>query len=567
MKKLLPLLLLAACSTTRYVPPVIAPDPEVPPIVDTPVIRYVHDTIKIIQHDTVATTNLVFQTFYSDTVGHTIFVQPAKVGDSWPALQAASDFCKVHGGYKIVLGQGDFHISRPWELFWLNDGDYVTVTFDIEGCGYAMNAQPAYTSNIIADFTDAPAIVMQNNKGTRIQDITLRGKYVFCDHLNQIQVDTLAFREWTDGYCSDTRTTPYTGIMIDPFSDPKYFDDQGAPMYARLAKYYVPGMSRNGSTAIMIAGVSVTNFVVGVVEGGGWQYNDELISIENCRIQSCKVIVAWSQAQSKVNSVKNLMVWGNTHTVFDGVNYGLTHTDASTAPFIEKVNIAGNCHQIFNVYASTFPLSAKQIYAESLFKIGIVRGLAGTHFEDFQIDYQNAAPGSPSPDAYYQGYATTWDGGFMRLYNTRASRIILDFPTNSFRGVMFNAPPIAWNTSGQLPDFSNCSMFYGGWPSSVLSSTGYDVRTYLGGQDTLHVDRSTFDGWFNSVVPVVGLAVGDVLVCTHVFEDQGDGIIGSNYPIGFVTAIEGNRVSLSNVGWGFHTGDVIAPVHYSIKKP
>jgi len=99
-------------------------------------------------------------------------------GEEWRQLAGAAirfDFCKQHGGYKIILAQGDFHISRPWELFWQQGKDYVTVTYDIQGCGYAMNAQPDHTSNIIPEFTDAPAIIMQNNKGTRIQDITLQG--------------------------------------------------------------------------------------------------------------------------------------------------------------------------------------------------------------------------------------------------------------------------------------------------------------------------------------------------------------------------------------------------------
>jgi len=56
-----------------------------------------------------------------------------------------------------------------------------------------------------------------------------------------------------------------------------------------------------------------------------------------------------------------------------------------------------------------------------------------------------------------------------------------------------------------------------------------------------------------------------VLVCTKQFEDDYNMITGSNYPIGFVTAIEGRKISLSNIGWGFHEGDLITPVHYQIK--
>lgn len=513
------------------------------------------------------------QPFKIDTLTRTVYVSPRKGGDSWPVLQAASDFCNTTLGYKIKLSQGNYYTSRPWMLCFLIGNNYSTVTYDIQGCTYAMNSQPGYTSNIIPQFTDAPAIIMQLNKGTRIQDITLQGLYRFPNTLNQTQVDTLRFDQWTDGICADNRTAPYAGIVIDPFSDPAYFGTV-YPKYTRLLSYYAPGMSLGGSTAITVTGCGITNFVLGVLVTGGWQQNGELINFAHNKIQDVKVCYAYSQAQSKANILEDLMVWGSEHTIVDGVNYGFNHGDASTAPFVDKMNVAGWCHQLFNVYTLSFPFSAKRIYAEGLFKIGIVQGRAGTHFDDFQIDFAGEDPGLPSPDFWYAGYATTWTNCMLRQYNTRPTRLVLDNPANTFEGGCMNAPPIIWSGSAGgsnpwLPSFKNVAMFYwSGSASRTLNSDPtyvYDIRQGIQGWDTVHVDRKTFNGYLACPNTVTGIAVNELIGCSKQFEDQYKAITGANYPVGYVTSVVGNKIYLSNIGVGFHDGDIIPALHYTIR--
>lgn len=498
----------------------------------------------------------------ADTV---IYLSPSPTGDCISMLEAARDYAALTGAH-IVLNGGSFPISRPWILAQINVSgkDYNPVTYHIKGKGYAFNTQPGYTSTIIPLFTNAPAVIMQDNKGSTFEDISITGKYTFPLTLNATQVDTMTFAQWTDSICADNATAPYAGIVVDPFSSPNYFGTY-YQTYPGLSQYYIPGMSRNGSTGIKVQGCAITQFVVGVLVTGGTQYNGECIKLIDNKLQNCKVEFAYSQAQSKANILENTIVWGNTHTIIDGQNYGFSHNDASTAPFIDVMNVAGNCHQLFNVFASTFPFSAKRIYAEGLFKIGIVRGLCGAHFDDLQLDFQNAGPGSASPEFYYGGYNTIWTGCMLRLYNGKPSRIVLDFPANIFYGGSMNAPPIQWNTSLNYPLFTMVSMFYYKVPSGVLSWNGYETRSYLGGANTLYVDRGTFNGYF--VSPYAAKAVvGETLVDNlHAFGDQYTAIKGSNVPIGFVTSVVGDTVNLSNIGYLYHTGDVVTPVHYTIK--
>jgi len=499
-----------------------------------------------------------------DTTGRVLILTPAR-GDSYPGLQQAIDFCIGHPGYRMHLEAGDYYISHPLIVARILGKDYGQVSIDIEGAAYAKNSQPAYTSNIITTFTNGFALGLQLNKGSVIRNIHFQGKFTFPNTLSQVQVDTLSFSQWKDGICRDTRTSPYAAIVIDPFGDRATFDRPAYTMYPGLEKYYLPGMDRSGSTAINISGCSIYDFVVGILVTAAFQYNAELINVTDSRIDNCKVCYAYSQAQSKANTLFDLMVWGGVHTILDGLNYGFGHNDGSTAPFVDVMNVAGSVHQLFNIFASTFPFSAKRVYAESLFKIGIVRGLAGTHFDDFQIDFANADAGYPSPDCYYAGYNTTWTSCMLRLYNGTSERIVLDYPTNTFTGGCMNAPPVCWNTSEQMPLFTNVGMFYYKVRGGVLNSNTYDTRTYLEMDGRLHVNRKDFSGWFmcknsNQV------SAGDILVANNKnYEDQLSVVGGCNYPVGFVTAINKDTVFLQNVGVGFHEGDLVTIVDCKLK--
>lgn len=498
-------------------------------------------------------------------------------GDCIQEMDSARDLAALRGG-RIIFTLGNYPISRPWVLAQVNaiGTDFNQIGFNVIGEGYAFSTQPGYTANILPQYTDAPAIIMQANKGTRIENLNIVGKYRFPLGLNQVQVDTLRFDEWKD-ICSDNRTAAYVGVVIDPFSDPVYFANGGYSKYEHLSQYYIPGMSRSGSTGVTIDGCSISQFVVGMLVSGAWQYNGELIKLTNSSLDNCKVAYACSQAQSKDNVVEFVKVWGNTHTVFDGMNYGMSHTDASTSPYISHINVAQFCHQFINLYSKNFSTSIRDVFMEGTFKIGIVNGLKGTLMDNVQATFPNWGGSVPSPDFYYAGYNTTWIVPTLNIYNNLPTRIVLDFPTNTFEGGSLNAPPIIWNTytdpkNGQFARFRNVGMgYYKSGGASVLDSNGYDVggRHYLGGSPIMHINRANFTGWFLALHNTAKvLSVNDLLVCNSKrYEDQYSTIIGSNYTLGYVTTIIGDTVKLMNMGVGIHEGEQQTPVYYTIKTP
>jgi len=79
-----------------------------------------------------------------------------------------------------------------------------------------------------------------------------------------VQVDTLAFTEWSDNSVRNNTMSPYAGVVIDPFSDSAAYPSS-SDLYPGLHAYYPAGMNRSGSTDVRIEECSIANFIVGVM--------------------------------------------------------------------------------------------------------------------------------------------------------------------------------------------------------------------------------------------------------------------------------------------------------------
>lgn len=558
-----------ACSTTRTAAvPVLDFDTVYIP-------RTVYDTIRVAIHDTIRTRDVIYDTLrtvdsfpvlrvdsvpipvpvnFMDTgnIFGTIVVYPTDTGDDWPNLQAAINWQAQHPGVMIKTVVGDYQLSRPLISANIQGGDYGQVKLDIEGPVNARNTQKSTVFHYNA--AGAFALGVQNCKGCTIKNINFIGQYEFPEYLNVLQIDTLLFSQWPDTVGGGSRTSPNAAICIDPFSDPGAYDGVRYKMYAGLEGYYLPGMSQGGSTAIDISGCQITSFVVGVMITPSMQANGEMINITGNRIDNCKVSVAWSQAQSKANTISDFMSWGNVQTILDGVDYGFPRGDGSTAPMVDVMNIAGYTHQLLHATAQSFPITMKRVYAEGLYKIGMVEaGIAGVHFDDWQIDFQNGIPGVPSPDFYYFGTNTTWTSCMLRLYNGLPSqRIVLNSLNNVFRDGSIGSPPVCatLNPSQPSPLFEHVTLY---WNNGMLNRNDYDSLVYVG-TIPMTIDKSTFTGYF--LKPRFPVGLGDVLTTPTQFLDF-PGQSSQVGPAGFVTRISGDTVFVGNVGQNVQSGQAI----------
>lgn len=540
-----------------------------------------------IHHDSVSNSD-----WSVDTAKKTITVfAPGGTTDASPELQACIAYQAAHPGYIITPTAQDFYLYEPLVAVNINSAGVVSQAYIyIVGASDAKDANNGYTTNFHPMFGNGFCIGVQQGKGCWIQNIHFIGIFGQTNQfriasLNAVQVDTTAYSAWDDGVCSNNPVSPYTAIAIDPFSDPANYDGVKFKMYPGMSQYYVPGMSKSGSTDVNIVNCRAEGFVVGFIVTPSFQQNGDNINFTNCRVDNCRDGIAFTQSQSKACTVNDLMSWGQTYSVFDGLNYGAGRGDGTTFADINVTNIAGNTHQIFCVEAKSFSFNATNVYAESLYKLGEVIGVAGANFIGFQIDFQVASPGVPSPDFYYYGFMTTWTGCTLRVYNNGVggvyNRVPLNMAGNIFIGGMMSSPPVCANQEeidrsvqpGNYPaTFQNVAMYY--TIPYELNANGYDSLTNLGepgaNGNYIHIgypvpvtiDPTTFTG--SLICPAArgnGVKIGDPLLCFKFYNEVLlTGYDSYEYPLGFVTSVSTgatqDTVYFRNSGYGIYTGSL-----------
>jgi hypothetical protein len=526
--------------------------------------------------------------------------------DDWSAIQNAINYILDNGTAprSLYFPAAMYRISRPLLIAKRTASAYRQVSINLEGPANAKDLSTGGAA-IVPTFNNTFAIGVQLGKGVLIKDLFIRGMFHFPDKLSAIQIDTLAFNEWTDGSTRDNPVTPYSGIAIDPFSDPAAFASE-KDLYPGLRDYYVPGLNRSGSTAVQIIGCSITNFIVGVMITPSNQQNGELIDVIDCDISNNKVAYAMGQAQSKECHVDRLKVWGPTHTVFDNISFGIRHGDGAGIPMVDGVNIAGNVKQLCSILAQSFSGEFRNVYAEGLFRLGYAGGAASLSFEDCQLDFATQAPGIPSPDFYLAGSGASFHGCILRTYmDGKGYRLLLSGNSDYFEGGTMNEPPVTANLNDcglcPTPLFRNIIMYYGGGilgssnfgitintrgpgPSNAMGvdpvyygntylftdpylgidllyrytyHTGYERTVSLSGKSVLHIDLANWTGYFKLINPADTqlLQKNDIILTSGLYyQDQYTQIQASTYPVGFIQQIDHDTVRIRNLACGIREG-------------
>lgn len=554
-------LLFTACSP-KLSPPVTNSDG--PPIAADTVTMVIRDTVRIASppvHDTVRKTILqqVAQpvTGVTDS-GRNIILLPSG-GDDQPQIQAAVN---AHLHIKLI---GHFYIYSPILVINFQGTDYGQSWCDIEGESFAENTVGSYVSSITNMTLYWPSVMIQNGKGCVIKYIEFFGAYV--PPQTQNEVNTYPRSQWRTN-TSDAPTHPYACIAIDPFSDPKYLNNDTTKMYPGMSAYYLSGMGLSGSTALQFSGCSFQGFNVLILITGVNQQNGECLTFTDCFYGNAMSAFASTQAQAKKNVVRGGMAWGVMHTFVDGVHYGLPHSDRSTVPDVEDVNFAGFNYQFCATDNSVFGQHFRGLYFENLFKIGSTgaQTSSGTtvHFDDCQFDFEN---GGPTPDWWYHGYGTVWTGNVFRYYTggPGRQRIVLNDPLSVFVGNTFGAAPVLAYDALNQPSVAwlgnKGSYFYVPAPPYDSIVQGLPV--------TLFVDTTSWTGYY--IVPdstqgqpialdTAGLTPGMLILAAapesldtlSVYYRPGS-LVNYQTPVGYVNHINADTVFLDNICIGFRS--------------
>lgn len=267
-----------------------------------------------------------------------------------------------------------------------------------------LGQQGTYFSNTLAEailypqFSDTFAIGIQRCRSLVISGLVIYGTFTPAWGTRPItdyyegDYDTWA-SQWG---VRDSPYSPYAGIVIDPFRMDGVVPPDGG--YPGLTMWY-RGNTQGGSSGITIRDCRISQFTVGIMlSPGQYTYNAENFLVDTVTCETCKVIYASSQRQEKNNKILKLVCWGGVHTVLDSSSYGQFQ---GCPPNIDGVNLAGQSGnsvvRIFNINGLQFNVTFKNIYAEVLYRIGILKGGVGKiTLEGCSLDFSGLLPLVPS---------------------------------------------------------------------------------------------------------------------------------------------------------------------------
>jgi hypothetical protein len=310
--------------------------------------------------------------------------------DDHAAIQKSINTCLKNNIRTLFFPVGRYKISKP--LIILSPGQFSTLELSGESSFWDANLG----SEIIADFTNTFAIGIQNGKGCKVRKLKITGRFTPPSSSDRKKFFNTSFQDFKDNVCRDSRNSPYSAIVIDPFTNLKENKLPADGGYPGLNLYY--GQFNNfgtntGSTGIEIEEMSINNFVVGICSSpNGLTRNAEITIINKIQFENCKLCISGGQDQEKANVISNIYCWGGTHTVFGTDLYGGPRMAGNWN--IDHANIAGAVVRfIYNDQHGYFPTYVSHVFAESLGTWGTINSELACEISDCHIDfeYQNVA--------------------------------------------------------------------------------------------------------------------------------------------------------------------------------
>jgi len=501
--------------------------------------------------------------------------------DDSAAIQRTIDFVIANQGRlkTVYFPAGSYIIDKPLIVSNWDGSSYRQVSITLQG--ESDFSQTGNGTRINVGFKDTFAIGLQQGKGCKIEGLLLQGQFT-PPAVGDGSWYSLTLAQFVDQQLPlsrDSQYSPYSGIVIDPFSNsPINIPSDGG--YPGLTSYYRGPGGNGGSTGTLVYNCNISNFVVGVMNSpNGFTRNAELTDITRCQFANCKVCVAGSQDQEKANKIYDLMCWSNTHTIFATGVYGVAIPGNW---YVELVNLAGNVNQLvynngLGYYASHF----EKVFAEGIGKIGFIGSDLQSSISHSVFDLQRVDPGGGYTQVPYDwvitGYNTLFENNVIRYYGVGMSVPIMGH--NFFQNCYFESVP--YSPSGIVIDgmpygieaygpsiFTNCTV--NGQPFSVVNQDNiclvttpkreiiYGKKKYidrnryrLGAWEELEIDGSetgTLEYWapaFNEAPYAITVTTGRQIIfdtrALHVHKFEiGHPVLcsGNGYLMGIVTAID-----------------------------
>lgn len=318
--------------------------------------------------------------------------------DDYTAIQKSINTCIKNNIRTVYIPAGAYKISKPLIIRGTSapgtDNKRSFCTLEILGESSFWDSNMG--SEISTTFNNAFAIGIQNGKGCKIRKIKITGLFTPPRTKNSQEFFSMPFEKFTDGKSRDSRNSPYSGIVIDPFTNLPTNPLPADGGYPSLLNYYGKSGSlqtQSGSTGTELEELSISGFVVGICSSpNGLTRNAEITIINKVQFSNCKLCISGGQDQEKGNRISNIYCWGGTHTIFGTDLYGVARMSGNWN--IDHVNIAGGVVRfIYNDQHGYFPTFISNVFAESLGSFGIFNSQLASEVSDciFDFAYQSQA--------------------------------------------------------------------------------------------------------------------------------------------------------------------------------
>lgn len=387
----------------------------------------------------------------------------------------------------LYLPPGKYLLTKPVNISITGEGQYGYCALQIAGD----NGLELAPSELITDFSDKPAIIIQGGKGVKLKDLMITGKNNWVQGLTENQIDSILLSENDAGFLltdinkgiaiqDDSQYAPYAGICIDPFCSLDHIP-QGLG-YPGMDSSYLPS---GGSSLITIERCTIQQFVVGImITPNPVTQNAEGIYINDCTIGTTKSAIAIGQGQSRYLSCTNLSA-NYTKYVIDCTHYG---NGGGDCPSIFNAGIT-HVRFLFSTFSYGSGASINGLYCEATKSLGLLYGGGASDGYCFSGCGFNLM-GQPSGP--YTNY---------HLFNAaRATFNSCQFSVGDLAGAVKTSLPL-WIHSAGFLSFKDC----------ILNSQPPDVGLPVWVNDYTQPDRLSFDNTFIGTPPEMAAFGGSIL--------------------------------------------------------
>jgi hypothetical protein len=307
-------------------------------------------------------------------------------------------------------------------------------------------------------------------RGVFNPDFSLRGGY-------RGYVET-PYADWAIGFNNvrDNRYSPYSGIVIDPFRNTDSLTEPDR--YPGLESYYrgIAKYAGSGSSAVRIEECRISGFTVDIMlSPNGQTQQAENIHVVDCTLEVAKVAYASGQDQTKDNFIVRCKSWDRVHTLIDTMSYG---AGTGQPPYVDGWNVAGDVIEIYRLFPLRTQCSFRNIFAESLWRVGTGDGGTGLTIYDSAFNFnQNSTP-IIFPPTHIEGSKVKFKNCVLKYYDNEFNKSIrVKGPGYAFEDCEFDRPPIL--------DFAYKN-------ENIISATFRNCRSALGTITDFHAGNGFF---------------------------------------------------------------------------